>query len=393
MARKKGKYSGRRLKKPVMKQEGNFTQIPNAFFLNPDIKDAELRLLIYIMMHKDYRIITTKNCIKYLGKTQPSIDKSFDRLIESGVVKITDDIIEVIIPEEMKKYRMGYLNEKENLTTEVKKTSPTKSEETIQDGKENLTTEVKKTLLSGKENLTTLVKNPCKKPLEGVDSENDTSPIILYNTRVLPVPAKSGSTEQSHSNDNTKGNMGIDLVLDGDELQSQAAPSELAPSHHHPKGEVENVDKELLLSTGDENSDILPMDDETMPIVEEIPHPIVEPEPLPIEPDERYAKQLEIYNSSKYFLPEKLDKVKNLYNNYAKQYPNKYMKIIDFEKVLVYLMNVFFGKMVDMRGLNSCLMYRDDICYHFKEIPQIRQEMIENPDDTIELLLKSEIKE
>ena len=53
MARKNNKYSGRRLKKPVMKQEGNYTKIPNAFILNPDIGDAELRLLQYIMMNKE----------------------------------------------------------------------------------------------------------------------------------------------------------------------------------------------------------------------------------------------------------------------------------------------------------------------------------------------------
>ena len=54
-------------------------------------------------------------------------------------------------------------------------------------------------------------------------------------------------------------------------------------------------------------------------------------------------------------------------------------------------MTVYLGKMVDMRGLNSCLMYRDDICHHFKDIPQLRQEMIENSDDTKELLRESEL--
>ena len=215
----------------------------------------------------------------------------------------------------MKRYKIGYLH-----------------------GKENLTTEVKKTLLSGKENLTTEVKNTYKKPLEYIDNDNDTSPIILNNTRVLPVPAKSGSTEQSHSNDNTKGNTGIGLDLERDALQSQASPSVLAPSLHTPKGEVEKVGEKSSLPRGDENSKPLPNEDQTLPIVEEVTHPSVEPEPIPIEPDKRFAEQLEVYNTSKYFLPEKLDKVKDLYNNYAKQYPNKYMKIMDFEKVLVYLM-------------------------------------------------------
>ena len=67
------KYSGRKLKKPDMKQAGNFTQIPNAFILNPNIRDPELRLLQYILMYSDHRTITTTNCILYLGKTKPSI--------------------------------------------------------------------------------------------------------------------------------------------------------------------------------------------------------------------------------------------------------------------------------------------------------------------------------
>jgi hypothetical protein len=370
MAHKNNKYSGRRLQKPELKREGNYTMIPNAFILNPDIKDAELRLLQFIMTNKDDIVITTKNCIRYLGKTKPSIDKSFGRLIESGVLKITDDIIEVIIPEEMKRYKIGYLH-----------------------GKENLATEVKKTLLSGKKNLTTEVKKINNNPLETIDNDNDTDAIILNNTRVLPVPAKSGSTEQSHSNDNTNGNTGIELDLERDALQSQASPSVLAPSLHTPKGEVGNVGEESSLPRADENSKPLPIEDKTLPIVEEVPHPSVEPEPLPIEHDKRFAEQLKVYNTSKYFLPEKLDKVKNLYNNYAEQYPNKYMKIMDFEKVLVYLMSVYFGRMVDMRGLNSCLMYRNEICHHFKDIPQLRQEMIENPDETIELLRISELNE
>ena len=36
MAQRTNKYSGRKLKKPDMKQAENFTQIPNAFILNPE---------------------------------------------------------------------------------------------------------------------------------------------------------------------------------------------------------------------------------------------------------------------------------------------------------------------------------------------------------------------
>ena len=208
---------------------------------------------------------------------------------------------------------------------------------------------------------------------------------------MLPVPATSGNTEQSHSNDNTNGNTGIELDLECDSLQSQASPSVLAPSLHTPKQVDENGDNESSLPIGDKYSDTLPKGVSTLPIVEEESQPSVEAEPLPIEPDKRFAEQLEIYNTSKYFLPEKLDNVKNLYNNYAEQYPNKYMKIMDFEKVLVYLMTTILG-MVKMRGINYCLLYRNDICHHFKDIPQLRQEMLDNPDETQELLKESELK-
>ena len=53
----------------------------------------------------------------------------------------------------MKKYKLGYLEGKENITTEVKKTLLSESDKTLQEGKENCTTDVKKTLLSGKRKL------------------------------------------------------------------------------------------------------------------------------------------------------------------------------------------------------------------------------------------------
>ncbi len=379
--KRKDKYSGRKLKKPDMKQAGNFTQIPNAFILNPDIKDPELRLLQFIMMYSENRIILTKNCIMYLCKTMPTISSSFEKLLAIGILKITDEYIEVIIPEEMKKYTLGYLQGKENITTEVKKTLPSESENTKQDGKENLTIEVKKTLLSGKENLTSEVKKTYKKPLESIDNVNVTNSIILSNTRVLPVPAKSGSTEQAHSNNNTKGKTGIELGLECVSLQSLASPSVLAPSQHTPNFEVEKAGLESYLS----------IEVNTEPLVEELPQPTVEVKPLPIEPDKRFSEQLIIYNISKYFLPEKLKEVKNLYVDYAKQYPNMYFPILEFEKVLIYLMTVFLGRMVDMRGINYCLLYRRDICYYFKDIHQIMQEMLDSPNEVSELLKKSEL--
>ena len=390
MAQKISKYSGRKLKKPNMKQEGNFTQIPNAFILNPDIRDPELRLLQYIMMYSENRTITTKNCIMYLRKTMPAISSSFEKLAVLGVLKITNDIIEVIMPEEMKKYKLGYLEGKENITVDIKKTLPSESHGTIQEGKENFTTEVKKTLLPDKENFTINVKKTYKKPLDIIDNDNVTNPVILSNTRVLPVPATSGSTGQSHSNYNTNGKTGVELDLECVSLQSLASPSVLAPSLHTPKSEDEKVGKELSLPKGDDNSDILPIEVKTLPIIEKLPQPTVEVKPLPIEPDKRFAEQLNIYNTSKYFLPEKLNNVKNLYNKYADTYPNEYMPIMDFEEVLIYLMTVTIG-MVKMRGINGCLMYRDDICHYFKDIHQFRQEMLDNPNDIKELLKKSEL--
>ena len=227
--------------------------------------------------------------------------------------------------------------------------------------------------------------------MESIDNDNSTNPIILYNTRVPPVPAKSGNTERSHSNGNTKGNTGIELDLECDSLQSQAAPSVLAPSLHTPKVEIEKVGEKSSLPIDDDYSDILPIDDETLPIVEELPQPSVEAKPLPIEPDKRFAEQLKIYNTSKYFLPDKLSQIENLYNDYAKEYPNKYMPIKDFEKVLIYLMTAALGGMVKRMGFNRCLLYRDDICYRFKDIPQLRQEMIDNPIGTKKLLKESEL--
>jgi len=240
------KYSGRKLKKPNMKQEGNFTQIPNAFILNPEIRDPELRLLQYVMMYSENRTITTKNCILYLCKSKPAISSSFEKLIDLGILKITDENIEVIIPEEMKIFKLGYLEGKENLTPEVKKTLPLELENPILEGKENLTTKVKETLPSGKENFTQVVKNSFKKPLEDVDNDKHTNSIILNNTRVVPVPAKSGSTGQPHSNGNTKGKTGIELDLECGTHQSLASPSVLAPSLHTPMRKTENGENSSL---------------------------------------------------------------------------------------------------------------------------------------------------
>lgn len=258
--KKVNKYSGRKLKKPNMKQEGNFTQIPNAFILNPEIRDPELRLLLYIMMHSDNRTITTKNCILYLCKTKPAIGSSFEKLIASGILKISDENIEIQIPEELKKYKLGYLESKENITTEVNKTLPSDSENPIEKGKENLTTEVKRTLLSGKENITPKVKNSYKKPLKYIDNEYITNPVILNNNRVLPVPAASGSTEQSHSNGNTKVKIGDGLNLEGVSLTSARIPSGVPQTQNLPIGMDGKLGKESLPIVG-KNFDTIPNED------------------------------------------------------------------------------------------------------------------------------------
>jgi hypothetical protein len=379
--KKVNKYSGRKLKKPNMKQEGNFTQIPNAFILNPEIRDPELRLLLYIMMHSDNRAITTKNCILYLRKTKPAIGSSFEKLIALGVLKITDENIEIHIPEEMKKYKLGYFESKENITTEANKTLPSNSENPIEKGKENLTTEVKKTLLSSKENITPKVKNSYKNPLEYIDNDDIANPVILNNNRVLPVPAASGSTEQPHSNGKTKVKIGNGLDLECVSLSSARNPSGVPQTPHTPMGKVEIRGKESSL----------PIEGNTLPIVEEIHQSTAELVTQPIEPDIRFAEQLEFINTSKYFLPKNLNEVKNLYNNYAREYPNRYMPIIEFEEVLVYLMAETLSSMVKMRGINSCFIYRNDICHHFKDIPQLMQYMLDNPIEIRELLEKFEL--
>jgi hypothetical protein len=387
-----------------MKQEGNFTQIPNAFILNPNIKNPELRLLQYIMMFSNNRTITTKNCVKHLGKSKPSITSSFEKLISLGILKIDDETIEVVIPEEMKKYTLGYFKDKENIPDGVKKTLPSEPVKISDKGKENFTTEVKKTLLTGKGNFTTEVKKIDKKPLESIDNKRDINPVILTNTtRVLPVPAKSGSTEQSHSNNNTKSNTDIELDLECDSLQSQASPSVLAPSLHTPKGEVEKVNKQSSLPVNEVDKvtkELSKPINEVSKISKELSSPIVDElsqskdnlEPIPVEPDKRFFEQLKEYNTSIYFLPKNLDKVKSLYMDYAKEYPNKFMKIKDFEKVLICLMNGALS-MVKLRGINFCLIYNLDIRGNFKYIPQVRKDMLDYPEETTEILKKSELSE
>jgi hypothetical protein len=335
------KYSGRKLKKPNMKQEGNFTQIPNAFILNPNIRDPELRLLQYIMMQKENITITTKNCILYLDKTIPSISKSFKILVALGILKITNDIIEVIIPVEMKKYTLGYLQGKETITIDVKKTLSIESEIPLLEGKENITTDVKKTLQSGKENFTTNVKKTINKPLDSIDNVNVTNPIILNNNRVLPAPATSGSAGQTHSNDNTNGKTGIGLGLERVSLQSLASPSVLAPSQHTPSVKA----KEIVINN-------------TLPTVEKSQLPIEVMAKPKVEPDKRFAEQLGTYNTSKYFEQGKLHEVRDLYNYYAEQYPNEFMTIIDFETVLAcYIKSQ--NAVAKYHDISVCLIYKN----------------------------------
>ena len=402
MEQKNSKYSGRKLRKPDMKQEGNFTQIPNAFILNPNIKNSELRLLQYIMMYSDNRTITTKNCIKHLCKSKPTITSAFKNLIALGILKITEKHIEVVIPEEMKKYTLKYFDGKgnitknsektiqegkENITPEVKKTLPSEPEKTLQEDKENFTTEVKKTLPSGKENITPEVKKTYKKPLGDTDNEDDTNPIILQNSRVLPVSATSGNTEQSHSNSKTNGNTGIELDLECDSLQSLTSPSVLASSHHTPKVEDEKVGEKLSLPTGDDKSI-------TYPIDEEVTQPTVEPEPLPIEPDKRFVEQLKNYNTSKYFLPEKFNRVKEVYNLYAEKYPNKYISIKLFEDLVVFIFSVIVNTMMNLKGVNTCItIYKDGLLSEFDNIPQHAKEMRTYKEGVAKMLKEFELKE
>lgn len=255
MEQRKSKYYGRRLKKPDLKTVGGFTQIPNAFLLNPEIGDAELRLLIYLLAQTNNYKIKSEDCFKYLGKTKQAVNPQFKKLVKLGILKITEDIIEIIVPEEMKKYKIGYLKGIEINPDVVKKTLLNGADKKHQVGQENFTNRVKKTLPSDKENFTSEVNNSLNKPLGYTDNVDATDDIIKYNTnRVLPVPATSGSTGQSHSNDNTKDNTGSKLDLECDSLQSQASPSVLAPSLHTPKKVVEDGHDESRKSLSNSTS-------------------------------------------------------------------------------------------------------------------------------------------
>lgn len=257
MRNKNREYNDRRLEKPDMKKEKNYTQFPNAFILNRKIGDSELRLLLFIMMNKNGYKIKIENCVKYLKKTKQAIYPQLKKLIELGVIRITDEIIEVIIPDEMKKYKFGYLDCNQDQTSEVKKNLPQESDKSTSEGQENLTIEVKETLPSKKENLTTKSIKSDKKPLENIDKESVGDAITLNNTtRVLPVPATGGSTGQPHSNKTTE-DLGVSVTEGVDKVL--ASPSVLAPSPHPSKGK-EDSSKSLQGNSNDStnNADTLP---------------------------------------------------------------------------------------------------------------------------------------
>lgn len=350
MAKNNSKYSGRKLKKPDMSIEKNYTQFPNAFILNPEIGNSELRLLLFLMMNKNNYVIQTENCVKYLHKSKQAISPQFAKLIKLGVVKITDENIEVIIPEEMKKYKWKYLDGIIRQDDEVKKTSPQDSTKPTSISQDDFTIEVKKTSPSKKENLTSESSELNTKNAEDVDVEVlDDDLLLSNNNRVLPVPAKGGGTEQTHSN-KTIEDWGVGVLEGVDE--ALASPSVLAPSSHPPKS-----NEEIFLTT---------------------------------KLDKRFTDQLNEYNASKYFLTKNFRMVKDLYNQYVIQHPNEFIPIYDFEEILVCLITLSIG-MCKRKGINVCLIYRHNIIHNFKDIPELRQEMADNPTVVKKILKDSEL--
>ena len=112
--------------------------------------------------------------------------------------------------------------------------------------------------------------------MDVIDNDNVTNPIILDNTRVLPVPATSGSTGQSHSNNKTNGKTGIELGLECVLRTSARFPSGVPQSQHTPTGNVEKVIKESSLQLVENNSDILPIEIKSLPIIKKLPEPTLE---------------------------------------------------------------------------------------------------------------------
>jgi hypothetical protein len=156
-----------------------------------------------------------------------------------------------------------------------------------------------------------------------------------------------------------------DSALESVSGQSLASASLLAPSTNIPNAEVE---KAVPYTT----------------------NPTVEKKTLPITIDARFEQQEKEYHTSKYFQQNYLFTVRQIYSAYAKNNPKRFMKIMDFEKVLACIikLNIPMAKRMD---LSHCLIYRDDIISQLKHIHQFIKDMKDDPEYFKKLLSELEL--
>jgi hypothetical protein len=197
--------------------------------------------------------------------------------------------------------------------------------------------------------------------------------------------------KEINETNNNKSVLG-DSDLERVPLQSLATPSVLAPSLHTPSVGVESINipsvEEKVLVDHTPTEDLSQSDKAN----EETTKLLVDDKPIPIVPDTRFSEQTNLYKTSKYFLEENLSRVLDIYKFFGNTYPNAFMKIETFEKVLVYLI-ITQIKMIKRMSLNNCLKtYRFDIEYKLKYVPQLYEEIRDNPEDVQDLLKEYELK-
>jgi hypothetical protein len=234
-------------------------------------------------------------------------------------------------------------------------------------------------------------------------------------SRVSPIQRSNNETitNESIKNDSIKNepikNESVvgDLDLESVAVQSLASASQLAPSLHTPIEEVQRgnspkVEEKVFvdntpiqdLSQSDkanENTTNILVDN-SLQIVEELHNPMDDIKSQPIVPDVRFSEQHKLYTTSKYFLKDNLDRVLEIYQYYGNKFPNSFMNIGTFDKVLAYLIVTQLG-MINHMNINKCLKtYRNDIEFNLVHVPQLYKEMKENPEDTQKILKEHELK-
>ncbi len=343
----------------------NYSQVPVRQILALDLKPFQQIILIHLFSHSTDWGISYNQISKSFFKTKNrnDIKKCFEALVEKGYLKESNNTYHIMLA----KIQSDYIKFSNKADSKPKNDSSANI-----DNKPNNQPD-------------SSANNDLIVPLSGGDS-NINSPIdsSTTNNNINKTDIKEKEKIRTLSNKS------IELDLECDSLQSQASPSVLAPSLHTPKEEVEKVNKQSSLPVNEVDKVTKEL---SSPIVDELSQSKDNLEPIPVEPDKRFFEQLKEYNTSIYFLPKNLDKVKNLYIDYSKECPNKFMKIKDFEKVLICLMVGTF-EMVKLKGINFCILYYpNDIRHNFKYIPQVRKDMLDYPEDTIELLKKFKLPE